>query len=148
MKAISICQPWGWYIGRGVKLVENRTWKTPYRGLVLIHVSKKMLEHDRVTALEMAKRADSACPVPSPAELREQQGKIIAVAELVDCVQSHPSPFFQGPWAHVYSSVQLFRDPVPWRGELGLFDVPDSKVPEVRRTLAAGLVGDLFGGSL
>ncbi|HEY3390117.1 MAG TPA: hypothetical protein VGK38_11135 [Prolixibacteraceae bacterium] len=37
-KAISIRQPWAYLIGIGLKDIENRTWKTKFRGRVLIHV--------------------------------------------------------------------------------------------------------------
>ena len=43
MKAISIKQPWASLIAHGIKDIENRTWRTNYRGRVLIHAgaSKK-----------------------------------------------------------------------------------------------------------
>lgn len=37
MKALSILQPWAWLIVEGYKDVENRTWKTGFRGKFLIH---------------------------------------------------------------------------------------------------------------
>ena len=37
MKVLSIRQPWAWAIVAGFKPVENRTWKTGYRGPLLIH---------------------------------------------------------------------------------------------------------------
>lgn len=37
MKTLSIQQPWASLIVAGIKDVENRTWKTPFRGKVLIH---------------------------------------------------------------------------------------------------------------
>lgn len=40
MKAISIQQPWAWAILHAGKDVENRTWRTTYRGPVAIHASK------------------------------------------------------------------------------------------------------------
>ena len=40
MKALSIRQPWAWLIVNGYKPVENRTWNTKVRGLILIHASK------------------------------------------------------------------------------------------------------------
>jgi hypothetical protein len=40
MKAITIKQPWAFLIVEGVKDIENRTWKTNFRGRVLIHASK------------------------------------------------------------------------------------------------------------
>jgi hypothetical protein len=39
MKIISIRQPWAPLIVSGIKDVENRTWRTNYRVLVLIHAS-------------------------------------------------------------------------------------------------------------
>ena len=41
-KAISIKQPWAYLIASGTKDVENRTWKTNFRGRVLIHVGAKV----------------------------------------------------------------------------------------------------------
>jgi hypothetical protein len=39
MKCLSIQNPWAPLICAGVKDVENRTWKTDYRGPLLIHTS-------------------------------------------------------------------------------------------------------------
>lgn len=36
---LSIRRPWTWLILHGGKNVENRTWTTTYRGLLLIHAS-------------------------------------------------------------------------------------------------------------
>ncbi|WP_155960585.1 ASCH domain-containing protein [Fischerella sp. PCC 9605] len=40
MKAISLKAPWAWAIFHAGKDVENRSWKTEYRGSLLIHVSR------------------------------------------------------------------------------------------------------------
>lgn len=40
MKALSIIQPWATWIANGHKSIECRTWKTPYRGRLLIVSSK------------------------------------------------------------------------------------------------------------
>jgi hypothetical protein len=39
MKTLSVKQPYATLICAGVKAVENRTWKTNYRGKMLIHAS-------------------------------------------------------------------------------------------------------------
>ena len=39
MKALTIKQPWASLIAHGVKDIENRTWKTKYRGKILIHAA-------------------------------------------------------------------------------------------------------------
>ena len=39
MKTLSVKQPYASFVCHGIKTVENRTWKTDYRGKVLIHAS-------------------------------------------------------------------------------------------------------------
>jgi hypothetical protein len=39
LKTLSIKNPWAYLIAYGIKDVENRTWKTDFRGEFLIHVS-------------------------------------------------------------------------------------------------------------
>lgn len=41
MKALSIKQPWASLIAHGIKDIENRTWKTHFRGRIYIHASAK-----------------------------------------------------------------------------------------------------------
>ncbi len=40
MKVITIKQPWATLIAEGYKEYEFRTWKTKYRGDILIHAGK------------------------------------------------------------------------------------------------------------
>ena len=40
MQAISVCQPWASLIVCGAKRIETRSWSTPHRGPLAIHVSK------------------------------------------------------------------------------------------------------------
>lgn len=43
MKALSIKQPWASLIAHGIKDIENRTWRTHFRGKIYIHASGNML---------------------------------------------------------------------------------------------------------
>lgn len=43
MKALSIKQPWASLIAHGIKDVENRTWKTNFRGRIYIHSTKDVI---------------------------------------------------------------------------------------------------------
>ena len=113
MKAISIRQPWAWLIVHGGKDIENRSWKTNFRGRVLIHASKGMTRVDYETAGMFA-------PLPAFEEL--QSGGIIGSVEIVDCVQQSESPWFFGPYGFVLRDPQRcpFR---PMKGALGFFEV-------------------------
>ncbi len=41
VKALSIRQPFAWRIMTGEKTIEYRSWKTDWRGTLLVHVSSK-----------------------------------------------------------------------------------------------------------
>jgi hypothetical protein len=54
------------------------------------------------------------------------RGGIIGSANLFDCVCSSDSPWFQGPFAFRLRDNKAFsaEDFVPYKGQLGFFDVP------------------------
>ena len=123
MKAISIKQPWAWLIANGIKDIENRNWKRNYRGRLLIHASKSWdqegYEYVKFHTMDSESRLAS--------EKNEYDfGAIIGVVTMVDCVDHHPSKWFSGPWGFVFEAPEFWEDPEPYRGQLGIFDVPDS----------------------
>ena len=73
MKAITIKQPYATLIAEGLKEYEFRTWKTKYRGEILIHAGKG------VDKEAMKRFAHLNLEYPS--------GCIIAKATLADCVE-------------------------------------------------------------
>ncbi len=73
MKVITIKQPWATLIAEGYKEYEFRTWKTKYRGDILIHAGKGIDKK----AMERFKYLDLEYPT----------GKIIAKASITDCVK-------------------------------------------------------------
>lgn len=73
MKVITIKQPFATLIAEGIKEYEFRTWKTKYRGEILIHAGKG------VNKKAMKKFEKYNLDYPS--------GCIIAKANLVDCVE-------------------------------------------------------------
>ena len=119
MKALSIQQPWAWAILHG-KPIENRTWPTHFAGRFLIHTGKKfdlygyswLLDHRDLLTAEIPHR-DSF-----------QRGGFVGKSRIIDCVDRHPSQFFFGPWGFVLTDSQPIEF-IPYRGQLGFFDVPD-----------------------
>lgn len=72
MKVITIKQPWATLIAEGYKEYEFRTWKTKYRGDILIHAGKGIDKK----AMERFKYLNLKYPV----------GQIIAKAMITDCI--------------------------------------------------------------
>jgi len=103
IKAISVKQPWANTIATGKKTIETRTWKTSYRGPILIVSSRK--------------------PAIEPA------GCALAIADLVDCrpmVKADERKACIGLYSGAYSWIlENIRSvtPFPVKGSLGIYDV-------------------------
>jgi hypothetical protein len=122
MKALSIRQPWAWLITHGYKRVENRSWRTPFRGEFLIHAAGKMTQNDYYRAFSLAFRQGIIVPHEDALGF----GGIVGVATLVDCRPVDPrgekDPFFFGPYGFILTDAEP-REFIPCKGKLGFFNV-------------------------
>lgn len=130
-KGLSITQPFASAIAFAGKDIENRSWRTHYRGRLVIHASGKLFREDlddlrRVvrggerlplnTWINKGRRRYGLAPQDEP-----DCSQIIAIAMLSDCVQKSSSPWFSGDWGWVISGV-IPIEPIPWTGGLGVWD--------------------------
>ena len=127
MMALSIRQPWAWLILHGGKDVENRTWRTNFRGPVLIHAGATMTRADYEAAVLFC--AASSLPrdgshlfFPTFDELKEQRGGIVGSVEIVDCVSFSRSPWFTGDFGFVLKNPKPLPF-MPCKGALNFFEV-------------------------
>ena len=125
LPALSVRQPWADLIVWGIKDVENRSWPTPFRGRLLIHAGRRV---DR----EAIARLERRFGVVLPAGYEPRRGVLLGSVEVVDCVDAHPSRWFQGPWGFLLRAPRELPRPVPCRGRLGIFHLdPDEAGGEV-----------------
>ncbi|UCV02338.1 ASCH domain-containing protein [Dechloromonas denitrificans] len=125
MIALSIRQPWAWLIVAGYKDIENRDWKTPFRGRCLIHASKGGTRAEWEEAIEFMRECLPTHPVlPTVADFDKfARGGVLGAVDIVDCVDRSDSRWFVGDYGF------LLRNPtpmpfVPVKGRLGFFDIP------------------------
>ena len=96
MKAISIRQPWAYLVIKGIKPIENRTWKLPEKykeKRVLVHTG---MQYDNRQILDLFTTDQWYSLFPSDKseyilERKWQTSAIIGSVEIVDCVINHPS---------------------------------------------------------
>lgn len=126
MKALSIQQPWALFIVRGLKPVENRTWSTNVRGRILIHAGRKFDFDGYIWLKNNWHRCGLPGAVGDICDLPKSNfpcGGIVGAADLVDCVERHESPWFNGPFGFVLANAEEL--PLrPLRGALQFFEVP------------------------
>ena len=114
MKALSIQQPWAWAILHAGKDVENRMWKTGYRGTILIHTGKL---YDKIGHSYIEDVLGIQIPDNLPV------GGIYGKVDIIDCVTHSTSRWFNGLYGFVLANPKPFPF-TPYKGSLGLFDVP------------------------
>lgn len=129
MKALSIKQPWAWLIVNGHKDIENRDWKYPpkYRGQLLIHASKTF-DNEGYKWVN-----DNFDPIKLELPYSEnyEKGGFVGLCRLNDVVTMDDSPWFFGPMGFKLRMPQPI-DFIPYRGQLGLFDVPDEIINQIK----------------
>lgn len=124
MKAITIRQPWAWAILNAGKDIENRDWSTRIRGPVAIHAAKGMTRYEYEDGCEFIKSIKRRIKIPMYEEL--ERGAIVGIAEIIDCVPDYPSPWFFGEYGFVLSHPKKLLKPIPCKGALSFWDVPDN----------------------
>ncbi len=140
MKVLSVRQPWAWLIthpdpdnpGRPYKDIENRSWRTHYRGPVLIHAGGTLARgaYDLYQTL-------LDCGIPIPEEV--DAAGIVGMVDIVDCVTASDSDWFEpGGFGFVLRNPR----PLPFfecKGKLNLYDIPDNELPRtLRESIARG----------
>jgi hypothetical protein len=123
MKALSFSRPFAWLCAAGIKPVENRKWKTNFRGRIYIHA-----------AMSWYKDADEfIMPLLTPGQLERFLAEkhypgIIGEVDIVGCkfngAQPDQSPWAMfGQWGWDLANAVLYKKPIPYKGHLSFFDV-------------------------
>lgn len=145
MKALSLHQPWASLVMLGAKRFETRSWRTHYRGPLLIHACKRIPPAaQRLPRIEPFKT--TLAPIlPDGNVWRLPRGCLLGIVEVVGCLsteaaskqiymgwnQEEADPeaafgnFSPERWAWELRVLQRFEIPIPMAGHLRLWDVPD-----------------------
>lgn len=134
MKALSVKQPWAELEASGLKDLEIRSRATHYRGRLAIHASNT--PDTSPAALEACKLAGYLSPRAMPL------GRVVAVVNLTSCdpweadadgqgarVQGNAcTPWRPAAWAWKLTDARRADSPFPVKGQLGIWEIPDSAV--------------------
>ena len=104
MRAISIHNPWATLISTGAKTLEIRSWKTSYRGdLLIVSTQRKYADYPRGVALCVVRLADVREFVPADADAAH-------------------IPYQPGYFAWVLADVRPIT-PFPVKGQQGFYNM-------------------------
>jgi len=110
MKTLTVKQPWASLIVEGIKDIENRTWKTKFRGRVLVHAGKNcafdyLMPDGRMISDTTDKLGWHYDNIP--------HGSIIGSVEIVDCVINHESIWAEKTGKNYYDQTGEFNEVKP-----------------------------------
>lgn len=149
--ALSVWRPYPALIfGQAAKNIENRPWKTNYRGPLLIHAAKGSDPLALSYTRTLTERRPDLPPVPLddvPDNLADHPLGIIGVVELYDiCSASHRTPdepcgcpWWAQPGRYHWKlrNPAAFPQPVRHPGKQGQWSVADDAWPHVFAQLKA-----------
>ncbi len=120
MRAITVRQPWAGLIVDGYKDIENRRHRTLIRERIAIHAGLGWDDPGPIYHFRM----------PWTAHQR-LSGCIIGTVRIVDSVEDARSKWALPGWHHwVLQDPMPLKQPIPYKGNLGFFHVPDELVPK------------------
>lgn len=126
MKALTIKEPWASLIINGYKKYEFRSWRTKYRGKILIHAGLSLEKDNAIKFKEY--------------NLDYTLGAIIGEATLVDCIYVDEelnnklldiNPLVYGISKHTrkyawkLDNIIKYEKPIYCKGKLGLWNYED-----------------------
>jgi hypothetical protein len=135
-------QPWWWLLFHG-KEIENRTWKTGYRGWVWLHASARRSPSEYADAVLMIRERGLGIEMPPLDKL--PVGVILGRAYISDCVPPetpdseirlrHPGIdtrwHMKPQYGWILERITPLKTPIPHTGGLGLRRL----TPELRNRL-------------
>ncbi|MEL6462331.1 MAG: ASCH domain-containing protein [Cyanobacteria bacterium J06621_15] len=137
LKAISLWQPWASLIKLGLKHYETRSWKTKYRGKLLICSAAKSTKEQYQQYLKI----DSEVKLPLWDETNFLRGYALAICDLVNCIEITPEFINQqsqieilcGDWQvgrYVWKleNIQPIAKPFTVKGKQRLFDITSTNL--------------------
>ena len=143
MKCLSVSQPFAELIILGKKTIELRKWNTNYRGELLIHSPLKIRKED-------AKRLKI--------DKKFVTGAIVGKVEIYD-VKKYDSQkqvksdqkfhfasksFHDRTYGFLLKNAKAFRVPIPYKGQLGLFEVELPKTKIKNKEIVSDIIDEEY----
>ena len=143
MKCLSISQPFADLIISGEKNIELRNWNTNFRGEFLIHAPIKIRAKD-CKRLKINKKLITGAIV-GKATLYDVKKYNSAKEIKIDQKFHYASKdFYNKKFGFVLKNAKSFRIPIPWKGQLGFFEVKLPKTVIKKTDIVSDIIDEEF----
>lgn len=143
MKCLSVSQPFADLIVLGKKSIELRNWNTNFRGDFLIHAPLKIRVEDS-KRLKINKKFTTGAII-GKAQLYDVK-KYNSIIEIKSDQKFHFSTkkFQNKTFGFMLKNVKPLRIPIPWKGQLGFFDVNVPKIKIKNKEIVSDIIDEEF----
>ncbi len=115
MKALTVKNPYAWLIASGIKDVENRSWKTNFRGRIYIHSAATHLSHKDTSLHFTTNQWMSLDPEIQNNCLLElfPKSSIIGEVDIVDCIKESGKVWgLENNFHWILENAELYNEPI------------------------------------
>ena len=117
MKVLSIKEPWATLIVEGYKNYEFRSWKTTYRGKILIHASKKVDKDMLARFKNYNISINEGFIIDCILVTKEFKDKLIEIDSTIYERSNHTEKY-----AWELRNIKKYEEAIPAKGYLGLWN--------------------------
>ena len=142
MKCLSVSQPFANMIISGQKTIELRRWNTSFRGELLIHAPKKIRVKDCKRLRITSNMVTGA--IVGKVEIYDVK-TYTSKAEIIQDKRFHYASreYYNGKtFGFLLKNPKMLRIPIPWKGQLGLFDVDMPKINIKKNQIVAEIIDE------
>ncbi len=131
MKCLSVSQPFADLIISGEKSIELRSWNTNFRGELLIHAPLKIKFEDS-KRLKIKKKFVTGAIIGKVQLYDVKKYDSIKQVRLEQKFHLASKKYQKKTYGFILKNARPLRIPIPWKGQLGLFDVniPNTKIKD------------------
>lgn len=129
MKCLSISQPFADLVISGKKSIELRSWNTNFRGEFLVHAPLK-IRIDDAKRLKINKKFVTGSIIGKAQIYGVKKYNSVKEITLDQKLHFSTKKFQAKTFGFLLKNAKPLRIPIPWKGQLGIFDVnfPKNKI--------------------
>ena len=143
MKCISISQPFADLIISGKKNIELRSWNTSFRGELLIHAPLKIRKVD-VKRLKIEKKFVTGAIIGKVQLYDVKKYNSTKEIKLDQKFHCSTKKFQNKTFGFMLKNSKPLRIPIPWKGQLGIFDVNIPKTKIKNKEIVSDIIDEEY----
>ena len=143
MKCLSVSQPFADLIISGKKTIELRNWNTKFRGEFLIHSPLKIKIKDS-KRLKINKKLVTGAIIGKAHLYDVKKYDSLKEIKLDQKFHFASKKFQTKTFGFMLKNAKPLRIPIPWKGQLGIFDVNIPKIKIKNKEIVSDIIDEEY----